>query len=147
MNSLESAPLWLRLAALLYDLLVLIAIWMAAAALVLLAFRGDVDVARQPPLYHFVLQGVLFVLAALYFIVSWTRGGQTIGMRAWRVSIVDAGGHFPHPGRSLARFLLALGSALLLGVGFIWCLFDAENRAVHDIVAKTRMVRLRKPGA
>ena len=147
MNTFEPAPLWRRLAALLYDALVLVAIWMGAAALVLLAFRGEVDVAHQPPLYHFVLQCVLLVLTALYFIVSWTRGGQTIGMRAWRVSILDAKGHFPDTRRSLARFLLATGSALLLGVGFVWCLFDPDRRALHDIVARTRMVHLHKPDA
>lgn len=146
MNPPESAPLWLRLAALSYDLLVLIGVWMAAAALVLLAFRGDVDVAHQPPLYHFVLQGVLFVLTALYFCVSWARGGQTIGMRAWRVRIVDARGDSPKLRQSLLRFVLAIGSTLLLGFGFIWCLFDREGRSWHDTVAKTRMIRLRKPG-
>ena len=142
MNTFESAPLWRRLAALLYDVLVLVAIWMAAAALVLLAFRGEVDVAHQPPLYHFVLQGVLLALTALYFVVSWSRGGQTIGMRAWRVSILDAQGRFPDARRSLARFALATGSTLLLGSGFLWCLFDPDRRALHDILAKTRMVRL-----
>jgi uncharacterized RDD family membrane protein YckC len=147
MNSFQSAPLWRRLAALLYDLLVLVAVWMAAAAVVLLAFRGEVDVARQPALYHVVLQGVLFVLTALYFVVSWSRDGQTIGMRAWRVSVVDADGHCPDTRRSLTRFLLATGSALLLGGGFLWCLFDPDRRALHDILARTRMVRLHKPDA
>jgi uncharacterized RDD family membrane protein YckC len=147
MNPPAYAPLWLRLAALLYDLLVLVAVWMAAAGLVLLAFRGDVDVAHQPPLFHHVLQGVLLVLTALYFAVSWARGGQTIGMRAWRVRIIDAQENPPDLRRSLLRFVLAIASALLLGFGFIWCLFDRERRGLHDVVTKTRMVRLRKPGS
>lgn len=147
MNPPASAPLWLRLAALFYDLLVLIAIWMAAAGLVLLAFRGDVDVARQPPLYHFVLQGALFVLTALYFSVSWARGGQTIGMRAWRVRIIDTQGYSPRMRRSLLRFVLAIVSVLLLGFGFIWCLFDSDRRSWHDTVAKTRMIRLPTPSS
>ena len=79
MSAAVSAPLWLRLAALLYDFLVLIAVWMFAAALLLIAFSGDVDVAHQPPLFHFTLQGVLVALTALYFTLSWSRGGQTIG--------------------------------------------------------------------
>ena len=94
MNPPANAPLWRRLAALFYDLLVLVALWMAAG-LVLLAFQGEVDVARQPPLYHAVLQLALLVPTALYFAVSWSRGGQTIGMRAWRVRLVDAQGHSP----------------------------------------------------
>lgn len=144
MSVAESAPLWRRLAALLYDLLVLIAIWMFAAALVLLAFNGMVDVANQPALYHIVLQTVLLGLTAIYFVISWSKGGQTIGMRAWRVRIVNAEGHSLDLRRSALRFALALVS-LIAAFGFFWCLFDAKRRAWHDVVAGTQMVVL-KPG-
>ena len=139
MSSYPAAPIWRRLAALFYDFLVLVAIWMLAAALVLLAFQGTVDVADQPPLYHFVLQAVLLLLSALYFIISWTRGGQTIGMRAWRVRIVDDEGHSPSLQQSMLRFALALIS-LIAGFGFVWCFFDTDRRAWHDVMAKTRMI-------
>ena len=139
MSNHSGAPFWRRLAALFYDLLVLIAIWMVAAALVLLAFRGEVDVADQPAIYHFTLQGVLLTLSAFYFVISWSRGGQTIGMRAWKVRIVDVEGRSPSVPQSLRRFGLALVS-LIAGFGFIWCLFDADRRAWHDVVAKTKMV-------
>ena len=139
MSTQPGAALWRRLAALFYDLLVLIAIWMVAAALILLAFRGEVDVADQPLLYHLVLQGVLLGLSAAYFVISWSRGGQTIGMRAWRVRIVDNQGRSPKPTRSLLRFALALIS-LIAGFGFIWCLFDTDRRAWHDVMAKTWMI-------
>lgn len=142
MNPPVSAPLWLRLAALLYDLLVLIALWMAAAGLVLLAFQGEVDVARQPPLYHAVLQIVLLVLTALYFAISWSRGGQTIGMRAWRVRVVDDRGQSLALRRSLLRFALAILSLLFVGAGFLWCLFDADRRAWHDVMLGSRMLRV-----
>lgn len=142
MNRPANAPLWLRLAALLYDLLVLVAIWMVAAALVLLAFRGEVDVAHQPPLYHAVLQLVLLVLTALYFAVSWSRGGQTIGMRAWRVRLVDAQGGSPGWRRALLRFVLATLSLLAAGAGFIYCLFDADRRAWHDVMLGTRVLHV-----
>ena len=139
MSTAPGAPIWRRLAALFYDLLVLVALWMIAAALVLLAFHGDVDVANQPRMYHLTLQGVLLALSAIYFVVSWSHGGQTIGMRAWKVRIIDADGRSPSVQRSLARFALALVS-LIAGFGFICCLFDAERRAWHDVIAKTKMV-------
>ena len=139
MSTPPGAALWRRLAALFYDLLVLVAIWMFAAALILLAFHGEVDVARQPALYHFVLQATLLILSALYFVVSWSKGGQTIGMRAWKVRILDNNGQPPGERQSLLRFVLALIS-LIGAFGFIWCLFDADRRAWHDVMAKTRMV-------
>jgi uncharacterized RDD family membrane protein YckC len=140
MSAVEPAPFWRRLAALFYDLLVLVAIWMFAAAMVLLAFGGEVDVAHQPPLYHVTLQVVLLALTALYFAISWSRGGQTIGMRAWRVRVVEASGHGLDFRRAMLRFALALISFCVAGFGFIWCLFDADNQAWHDRLAKTRMV-------
>ncbi|MFA7321304.1 MAG: RDD family protein [Dokdonella sp.] len=139
MSTPPGAALWRRLAALFYDLLVLVAIWMFAAALILLAFHGEVDVARQPALYHFVLQATLLILSALYFVVSWSKGGQTIGMRAWKVRILDNNGQPPGARQSSLRFVLALIS-LIGAFGFIWCLFDADRRAWHDVMAKTRMV-------
>ncbi len=139
MSTPPGAALWRRLAALFYDLLVLVAIWMFAAALILLAFHGEVDVARQPALYHFVLQATLLLLSGLYFVVSWSKGGQTIGMRAWKVRILDNNGQPPRARQSLLRFVLALIS-LIGAFGFIWCLFDADRRAWHDVMAKTRMV-------
>ncbi len=135
------ASLLLRFAALFYDLLVLIAVWMAIAALVLLAFDGDVDVADQPPLYHFVLQASLLVATASYFLVSWMHGGQTIGMRAWRLRIVSTTGPRLPLARAALRFGVALVSLLAGGAGFLWCLADPQGRAWHDLAADARMVR------
>ena len=51
-----NAPLWPRLAAAIYDLFPLIALWMLGAGLVLLAFRGRVDLAHAPLAYQAVLR-------------------------------------------------------------------------------------------
>ena len=140
------APLWLRLAALGYDLLVLVAVWMLVAGLVLLAFGGDVDVAHQPPLYHVVLQAALLLVTGTYFALSWARAGQTIGMRAWRLHIVDSTTRrAPSLRNAVLRFAVALASALALGVGFLWCLFDREGRSWHDLAAGTRLERRQRP--
>ena len=146
MSPSSIAPLWLRLAALGYDLLVLIAVWMLVAGLVLLAFGGDVDVAHQPPIYHAVLQAALLLVTAAYFTLSWTRAGQTIGMRAWRLHLVDAtSGRAPSLRTSALRFVVALGSGLVAGAGFLWCLIDRERRTWHDRAAGTRLERRQRP--
>ncbi len=142
MPSDTPVPLWRRLAAAAYDLLVLVAVWMLVAALVLAAFHGEVDVARQPPLYHAVLQVSLLAATALYFAVSWSRGGQTIGMRAWRVRVVGADGRSPAFLRALARFGVAIASTLVVGLGFAWCLVDRRRRTWHDIASSTSLVHV-----
>ncbi len=136
----NSASLTKRLAAGVYDLLPLIGLWMATAALVLVAFGVQTDVAHPSPAYRTTLQLALLAVTGGYFCASWVRGGQTIGMRAWRLRVVSAdGGKLPWL-RALLRFLAALASVASLGLGFLWCLIDREGRAWHDIAAGSRVI-------
>ena len=138
----KPASLWARLAALVYDLFPLIGLWMLVAALFLLAAHGSVDAAHPPFAYRLALRIALLAVTAAYFVVSWSRGGQTIGMRAWRLRVAGAdGAKLPWP-RALLRFGGALVSFGACGLGFLWCLVDGEQRAWHDIAARSRVMRL-----
>ncbi len=157
------APLGWRLAAALYDLLPLIALWFATAALALAVTAGTLD-------YHaWWYRLSLLVVTGGYFVLSWRNGGQTIGMRAWRLRVVDANGASPSYAAGALRFAVALVSfapaigamvkvengTLRIGIvivslvaaclGFLWCLYDRDRRAWHDIAAGTRLVRYPKP--
>lgn len=139
---LKPASLWARVAALVYDLFPLIGLWMLVTALFLLAAHGGVDAAHPPFAYRLALRVALLAVTAFYFVVSWSRGGQTIGMRAWRVRVTGTdGAKLPWP-RALLRFCVALLSLGTCGLGFLWCLVDRERRAWHDIAARSRVVRL-----
>jgi uncharacterized RDD family membrane protein YckC len=139
------ASLWLRLAAAIYDLFPLLALWMLTAALVLFAVHGNVDIAHPSLGYRLALRAALVAVTAGYFVISWSRGGQTIGMRAWRLRVVGTDGSPLQWPRALLRFAIALVSLGTLGIGFLWCLIDRERRGWHDIGARTAVVRLPKP--
>jgi len=142
--STTPASLWLRLAAAIYDLFPLLALWMLTAGIALLAAHGEVDVAHPSIAYRLSLRSALLVVTAAYFVVSWSRGGQTIGMRAWRLRVVDANGNaLPWP-RCVLRFLVACVSVGVIALGFLWCLIDARKRAWHDIAARSVLVRIEK---
>lgn len=133
------APLRLRFAAAGYDLLPLIGLWFVAAVLALAATGGTLDTHTLAG--KFLVQGFALALSAAYFVTSWSRGGQTIGMRAWRLRVVDANGDRVSWTRALLRFIVALASLALLGAGFWWALADAQKRTWHDIAARTRVLR------
>lgn len=136
------APLWLRLAAAVYDLFPLIGLWMLTVGLAMLAVHGGVDVAHPSPLYRNGLRAALLAVTAAYFVLSWVRGGQTIGMRAWRLRVVSADGT-PLPWRrALLRFVLALCSLAACGLGYLWCAIDSRRRGWHDIACRSTVVRL-----
>jgi uncharacterized RDD family membrane protein YckC len=129
------APLGRRLAALLYDGLVVIAILFVAAYSVL-PFTGGRAV--PPGTWWFELY--LLVLVYLYYAWSWTRGGQTLGQRAWRLHVIDrAGGRLGWTASAL-RFSLAVLTCVPAGLGLWWCLFDAERATLYERLSHTRMV-------
>lgn len=76
------APVWRRLAAATYDGLLLVGLWMAALVIDTVA-RDAVDVERAWP----ALRAYLFLLGLVFFGWFWTHGGQTLGMRAWRLVV------------------------------------------------------------
>ena len=87
--------------------------------------------------------GLLVIL--VFFCGFWLRGGQTLGMRAWRLMVVRDDGSPLTLRDALVRFASAVLSWAALGIGFLWSLFDRENLAWHDRLSGTRLVILEKP--
>lgn len=137
------APLWRRLLAALYDLLPLAGLWMIATALAVLLTRllvpvDRVDLVLRGGWPHLALQIWLGALTLAYYVISWRRGGQTIGIRAWRIAV-----RADHGTLSLKSALLRALVGLFLP-GLLWCLFDPRRRALHDRVADSAVVHLPK---
>ena len=136
------ASLWLRALAGAYDLLPLLGLWFFAGAIALSLSGGSLESHQQ--LRKLLTQALVLAFTATYFVVSWTRGGQTIGMRAWRLRVMRTDGTRVTWPRALLRFAVALVSLGALGAGFAWALLDAGKRTWHDIAADTRVVLLEK---
>jgi|KBSMisStaDraftv2_1062788.scaffolds.fasta_scaffold422918_2 uncharacterized RDD family membrane protein YckC len=131
-----------RLIAATYDLFPLLALWFFATIAAILLTGGALDVHRLS--HKLLVQVLVLAVAAAYFVVSWLRGGQTVGMKPWRLRVVGADGGAIDLRRALLRFAVALVSLGALGLGFFWCLVDRERRAWHDIAAGTLLVRVEK---
>jgi uncharacterized RDD family membrane protein YckC len=133
------ASLWLRVLAGSYDALPLLGLWFFAGAIAL-GLSGGSLLAHEE-LRKLLTQVLVLAFTATYFAISWTRGGQTIGMRAWRLRVTSVDGTRVAWPRALLRFLVGLISLGALGVGFLWALFDPQKRTWHDIAASTCVVR------
>lgn len=82
--SRRSVSVWRRAAAALYDGLALLAIWFVVAAIAVGLHHGE----AVPPDGEFALRLALGVAAWAYFAGCWRRGGQTLGMKTWRIRVV-----------------------------------------------------------
>ena len=103
---------------------------------------------------------IVFLLGVTFFFYGWfwTHGGQTLGMRAWHLYVVDSRGRFPNWITALKRYFAALCSwslvaalcyllglslwYLAIGLGFSWMLLNPARLAWHDILSGTRIVYL-----
>jgi uncharacterized RDD family membrane protein YckC len=130
-----SASLPRRLAALLYDWLLLIGV-LFAATLAVLALRGGQALPAHNPWFT----AYLIATGMGFFSWFWTHGGETLGMRAWKLRLVSLDG-LPIQGRqALIRSSVALLGASALGLGYLWVLLDPQGRAWQDIASGTRVV-------
>ena len=118
------------------------------------------------------LQAFLFLVLGIYFGWFWSRGGQTVAMKAWHIRLTDLTGGPVGQGRALARylcsyvwFLPALALARLLALpdsGSIFALIAAwvllyaassrlrpDGQYWHDALCGTRLADYRpvKPAA
>lgn len=112
------------------------------------------------------LQAFLFLVLLIYFSWFWSRGGQTVAMRAWHVRLIDSQGGAVSQARAAARYLLAwmwflpaLVASQLAGLQGGWQPFGAmlvgvlsyaalallrpDRQFWHDVLCGTRLVHWR----
>ena len=135
------APLRFRLAAMLYDALVVLALWVLTVV-GLVTVVGDAVVGAW-------VQSLLFVELYALLAYCWCKRGQTLGMVAWRLRLVSCAGQAPAsgvpapftPAQALRRFAAGCASFATLGVGFCWMWFDREGKSWPDRFSRSVIVR------
>ncbi|MDY6942697.1 MAG: RDD family protein [Pseudomonadota bacterium] len=135
-NTLQKSGLLRRVAAAFYDSLLLLALWMIGTIPIVIV-RGGQAVPAGDGLYIFYL----LAIAGLFFGGFWTHGGQTLGMRAWRIQLLSNDGQPVTWKRAIIRFAAALLSWASFGLGFLWQWVDRDNMTWHDRLSGTVLVK------
>lgn len=154
----DYCPLWRRLMALVYDLLAVLAIVMVVGYLCQRLTGGEL--IRNDGHAHIAwwYQPLQALVVSAYFLASWLRGGQTLGMRPWRIRVSNAQGQRLSPPQALVRLLVAAAPLLLLALApwvgaktaawsvacawlawFVVAAIDPRRRALHDVIARTEL--------
>lgn len=84
----------------------------------------------------------IYLLAFGYFFFGWfwTHGGQTLGMRAWKLEVITLDGQCINWTQALFRYIYSIISWIPFGAGYLWMLFDKNNLTFHDRISKTAIV-------
>jgi len=131
-----------RLAAITYDLVLLTGVLVVAAALVVVPWveLTQSDFPQGAWWFQLYLAGVI----ATYFGYAWVRGGQTLGMSAWRLKLLRDDGDPLRPADALRRLFWAAVVLAPAGAGLLWVLFDPDGLAWHDRLSRTRLVVVKR---
>lgn len=86
-----------------------------------------------------------FLIGIAYY--TWGYGtGQTLGCRVLGLRIIDKNsGGAPGYGRGLGRYFAQILSAIPLGLGYFWMLWDSKKQTWHDKLAGTLVVYAGEP--
>lgn len=130
-----------RLAALLYDLILLFGMLLLAVTLVIIpasALSGT-EVWLDGWL-RLLFQLYLIAVGYGFFAYFWVHGGQTLGMRAWRFRLLRDDGQPLSLGDAGRRLLWA--TLLPAPLGLLWVILDPQGLAPHDHLSHSRPVML-----
>ncbi|EGV28574.1 RDD domain containing protein [Thiorhodococcus drewsii AZ1] len=134
-----------RLGAFLYDIVLLLGVLMLANAVVVIPYEvitGHHIYEEALPLL--LLRLYLLAVIGAFYVYFWTHGGQTLGMRAWRIRVVGDKGSNLGLGTAIVRFAWSIVSFVPAGLGLWWSLFDRDGLAWHDRKSHTQLVMLEK---
>jgi len=130
----QLATLTRRLCAMLYDSIIILTLLFVSTSILMIFTNGQ---AIKP---SFAFYGHCLLVTFFYLGGSWLRLGQTIGMQAWRLSIVNEQTTKLTLKQVSIRFCVALVSLACCGIGFLWMLFNKDKCTWHDKASKTFII-------
>jgi uncharacterized RDD family membrane protein YckC len=154
-TELQRAGFFRRLAAMVYDTLIAVAVGLLAAIVItgvitallengVLSKQGYEhvsDLIQSSFYYSLAIQVWVVLWVSGFFLWFWKNGGQTLGMRAWRLRIFSL-----HEGTPIGYKVLVLRLiSSLAGLGTLLVLIDFKSKqSLQDRVAGTQMLVLTK---
>jgi uncharacterized RDD family membrane protein YckC len=139
-----SAGFGRRVAALLYDSVLLAALLVVfTSGAVFLNHRVAVEPATAGIWAYLYRAGLVGVIAG-YYLLNWTRSGQTLGMRAWHLRAVTPSGQPLAWKAATLRLVFGVLAWAPAALGVLWLYADPEHLALHDRWSKTRIVHIKR---
>ena len=139
----EHSGLWRRLMAMLYDSILIIALMMVITGIATALNSGEAIEPNTPAHPIFVLS--LLSVWVGFYTFFWTRAGQTLGMRSWKIKVVSNQNQtLLSVSQCIFRCMAGAISIAIFGLGYWWILFDSERKSLHDRITKTSVIVLPK---
>ena len=140
MNTLpNSNPVSLprRVLVIIYDSILLAAVLIFTSLPIIIPFKITIEHTLYP-LYIIYI----YFIAFIFFAWNWTHGGQTLGLKTWKIKLIADSGKNVTWKQSFLRYIGSLICWLSCGIGFLWCYTNKDRLAWNDIISKTRLTKI-----
>ena len=138
----QNASRFRLFAACVYELLLLLALWMLCTWIFVSLFGDATSHYKRT-----FLQLFLWLVTGAYFVWCWTKTGQTLATKTWKIKLVTQNlanqqNVNLNKRQAMIRYALASASILACGLGFIWALVDKDRLFLHDRLLKMRFISM-----
>ena len=136
-NNLQAAGFLRLFGSIFYDALLLTAVLFFATFILLLIPE---QIRNTDPLVQITKILWYLLVSYIYFVGFWLKGGQTPGMKPWKIALVDLQGASPSLKQATIRFFSAILSWSLMGAGFLWMIVDRKHLSLHDHLSGSKLI-------
>lgn len=123
-----------HLAAMVYDTLLLLSV-LLVAAMIAVTFNSGEAIGKGNPFFI----AYLLIVSGVFYGWFWTHGGQTLGMRAWKIYLINQQQNDITWKQAIIRFCVAIISWLPLGLGFWWQWLGKDKLSWPDYFSGTKL--------
>lgn len=125
-----------RLAAMFYDSLLIMAIWMITTSIIVYGVTDGEAVTG------IAYQLLLYLEVFSFYLLFWRVKGQSLGMQVWKIRLLGDTTDKVSYRQCSIRFLVATLSLICFGLGYLWMLWDKDGLTWQDRFSGTRVVYL-----
>jgi uncharacterized RDD family membrane protein YckC len=133
------AGFWIRFVAVVIDTFALVGAQLVLGSTAWIVFGGA---ASSAAVIDAAVRGFVGVLGLVYPVIFHWLWGQTLGKMAMQIRVIMLDGAPITLGTAVIRQLASWLSALIFGIGYLMAGLRTDKRALHDLLAGTRVVRL-----
>ena len=132
-----NAPIWRRLLAFVYDGLIVTALALISALIASWLAQGEAPA--------WLTRLIISISVGGYFWWSWSHGGKTTGMLAWRLRLVGLEGEPITNDVAFKRLIICVITLAPIGVTLLSGKLSPTSQTFYDLLSRTRVIVEPKP--
>ena len=133
---MQNINLFRRLASIFYDGVLVVAI-VIITSLPFYSFNVE-----ESFLLKLTMQLYFYLIIQYFFVWFWVNSTATLGMKSWKIKIVDINGNNISYKKAIVRFNASILSVSIFGLGFLISLFRKDKKCLHDIISRTQLIKI-----